>query len=722
MSAAPRAPPHAADAAQTSLQAHAAMHAPPAFVDGRGALGATYNAFMADLSVDERRRAKAAELLARAAAAGNAPALPARKRPFECAALFALPPAPSDNPVPPPLPASYASGAALPLAVRSATLESADSRRVLLPVPPPPGVPPPPPPGSPPGGKADVRVAVRRGGPIAAESDARAIVAMRLGAGPEDLLAVPSPRPKGRRRPSILPRGSSNLPAPVRREARKTVLYSELVAVLPPACVANLLAPDGGHGLTQVTDPRARSDVLHTRLWSHGGPEGGGFEMGIRAVAALAAEAVRRKLADPHAFTPTASSALVHAMIQRAQMQGEATGVGGAGASMRSDLRWLRFHGGGPIDWDDALFKAAAPMPKEIPGAGSRKAATLLLKVRVQFELLARGTPIAYTDAALAPATFAFPEGSPPLFTLRSLLLVGWDARLRVQDMDEIAATPVDRWEPDTAGHVQVRLGKRGEPFDAFFPFEGVLGPYTWAAHHLGACRAAGTCFPAWRKPHGSAGVVWRATEVLPIDEATGCRPVATKDDLRQAIGDLCRVPPYSLSEAEVADLRIRGHSLHGSTNDWQKTIGEQPEPPFPVDSTEPPILGFTQPERTAHGHWFGQAEDAPTPQPPQPPTRGRGRARGRGRGRAAQPLPTYREAMPELYSRGEGRLGNREDQLRLSRRLFLYVGRALHHWTQVWQCAVTDLPRHSCDLLILTRDPAMVPPDGRAPPGQPPA
>ena len=200
MSAAPRAPPHAADAAQTSLQAHAAMHAPPAFADGRGALGATYNAFMADLSVDERRRAKAAELLARAAAAGNAPALPARKRPFECAALFALPPAPSDNPAPPPLPASYASGAALPLAVRSATLESADSRRVLLPVPPPPGVPPPPPPGSPPGGKADVRVAVRRGGPIAAESDARAIVAMRLGAGPEDLLAVPSPRPRARRR------------------------------------------------------------------------------------------------------------------------------------------------------------------------------------------------------------------------------------------------------------------------------------------------------------------------------------------------------------------------------------------------------------------------------------------------------------------------------------------------------------------------------------------
>jgi hypothetical protein len=257
---------------------------------------------------------------------------------------------------------------------------------------------------------------------------------------------------------------------------------------------------------------------------------------------------------------------------------------------------------------------------------------------------------------------------------------------------------------------------KDGEPCDLFSSCEGVSGPLPWLREHAleaqEIARELGQkcyAFPAWEKPRGSKGR---------ISLSTGwARGAASKEDIRAAQQEVAAMPPYCMPlEAwgkKAGGLNLTGHSQHGSEPDWAKKVGPWPTAlPYarrlPAD-LQPP-RGFLKEERRALGHWLREQNgEMPSASECAEVLRKR-----RERGEAGTGIPSgspARQDMEDRYAAGEGRVGERAEQLRLRRRMALYARAAVEHWCAYHRVPWWRLPKGRADLDILEMPPERVPP-----------
>ena len=117
-------------------------------------------------------------------------------------------------------------------------------------------------------------------------------------------------------------------------------------------------------------------------------------------------------------------------------------------------------------------------------------------------------------------------------------------------------------------------------------------------------------------------------------------------------------------------------HSIHGSSTDVGRMIGEFPRPHFelPDDLRR----GFTRTECQMLGHWLREKDQSKeSAGAPDPAPSGVG--------------ATLRDSMVDAYSRGAGRKGECAEQLRVRARLVLFVRIALAAWGRSWTMLAGD-------------------------------
>ena len=490
---------------------------------------------------------------------------------------------------------------------------------------------------------------------------------------PQTLLAADAAH---KRRPSILPRGAVFDTPGEKRQAKKEVLAQELVARLTPAMAQHLL---GAQGYRQVRGTADRAAALARIVLALGGPDGDGLAAAAKALEALSAHAIRIHDPDPHCLP--VSALLAHTLVAQEYAAGLANGagrsLGGAsrGDAFRGGLVWLRDHLRIPIDLDPLVVDSAAPKAKDIPGAGRVKAGTFPIQVVCQFEHVAMGVSFG-RRRSIVLTHFA-----------RSILVFGIFGSLRVQDMEEITSVMLDDFAPDQVARAKVRVSKNGEPLEVFAPAEGILGPLAWYAEHRDACVRLGA-FPRYLRPHGSHGELAASPGWVGHGLADG-------DTIRAAIREIASLAPLSLSQAQVAALSLRGHSSHGTFNDYMKALGQWIEL-FPPGYE----LGFSKADRDASGHWlsFSSTDADATPAPPPK------QAAGKAKAVAAQGCES--SLMRERYGRGDGRCGERTEQLKIRLRLILVLRRLLARWSAHWGVSWMRLPAGHASKLLLSQPP----------------
>ena len=183
------------------------------------------------------------------------------------------------------------------------------------------------------------------------------------------------------------------------------------------------------------------------------------------------------------------------------------------------------------------------------------------------------------------------------------------------------------------------------------------------------------------------------------------------------------------MSDADIKEIGIRGHSFHGTMADYATAIGAWPLLPFPYVSTLDDAVdddeqdevedqvgaqagvdrGFTEDDVDAFGYWLSRGKR-------KPQRRGKGRGRsGRGGtsgGRGGGSNDTAGAGgMGVRYSRGKNRIGDRKRQLRIRRRMIEYIARALRNWCAVHNTTWRHLPHGLADTDILTDKAATVKP-----------
>jgi hypothetical protein len=487
---------------------------------------------------------------------------------------------------------------------------------------------------------------------------------------------------KRTRRPPVLPRGSVFESKKDERLARKQVFAKELAQRFSPRMYLALLGEDG---LIQVPCASDRAEAVARILMSLGGPDGNGLRDATKALDVLAAHARHTAAADPYCLP--VSGLLAHSLVAREYKLGLENGaghsLGGAsrGHSFRQGLTWLRDHLRLPICLDAALLEAAAPKTSEIEGSGKKKAGTFPLQIVCLFELVA---------AAVRPDLPR--EDSVTVHFARSFLAFAILGSLRVQDLEEIDAVLLDQFDPDTVVSAHVRLSKNGEPIELFVPAEGFLGPLSWWPRHRESCRRIGA-FPLHQRPFGSGGALAKSPAFEPRGRMTGAQ-------IRAGMKEVASMKPLDLSPADVAALLLQGHSAHGTLNDYFKCIGRWPS--LFGEHEE----GFSKHDRDAVGHWlsFG-ATDAEVEPPPPPKRRRDGQAPDR------EHAGSDRSHMRERYARGEGRGGERAEQLRIRRRGISFIRRAIEAWSRHWGVSWMRLPAGHASKLVLSEQRATVVP-----------
>jgi hypothetical protein len=132
---------------------------------------------------------------------------------------------------------------------------------------------------------------------------------------------------------------------------------------------------------------------------------------------------------------------------------------------------------------------------------------------------------------------------------------------------------------------------------------------------------------------------------------------------------------------------------------------------PYATALAERPPRGFTRDEGRALGHWL-RDKDADED---GGPTRW-SRTDQTTRPDKSAGAPRNAE-MVSVYSMGETRSGDRDEQLRLRGRMADYGHAATNLWTGHWSCPWWRLPQGRDDRYILTKPPAtLAPAPSRAP------
>ena len=318
----------------------------------------------------------------------------------------------------------------------------------------------------------------------------------------------------------------------------------------------------------------------------------------------------------------------------------------------------------------------SAPKAKEIQGAGRDKAGTFPIQLLCLFELV-----------ALACRPDLPPEDSVIVFFARSFLALGLLCSCRVQDLEECEEVRIDEFEPDDVIHAWVRRSKNGEPIELYARAIGLLGPLHWWPRHRDKCRRIGHPFRAYAKPHGSGGL-------LALSPSLMLNGVMSGDDIRAGMQEVCCCKPLCIPMEIIKALRLRGHSPHGTFNDWMKSAGAWPDL---FGETE---QGFSKHDRDASGHWlsFSATDEDETPPPPRKQDAGKKTGSGN-------------DDMTERYGRGIGRSGERTEQLRIRSRLIDFAARALARWCKHWGCSWMRLPAGHASKRLLSEQPERVQP-----------
>ena len=450
-----------------------------------------------------------------------------------------------------------------------------------------------------------------------------------------------------------------------KRVADAVDAVARLLAADAPGVILELI---GGSVSEAQLLPEERQAVLRMALLTRAGSDGDMLIGVLKTHHFLRGFEAARRLALPNFAVFPMSTGLAALIIGGEHARCVAAGVGSrkgvtGGDNLRKELRNMRVVGY-PLSLDGLAVESAAPRAKA--GGGRASVAALLpLKVVLFHEWLCG----ARTDEIVA-ACFEVGKNRTwrNAFCMRFLarsLKLSETVSARLKDCERVEFFRDER-EPGRVVRGRAYKTKDGEPLELFAYAEGFLGPFEWLEEHLRDIAEIGQSFPRWSGGYGSVGDPLRADRLLP--------EAAERSEIAAALGALWKAPPLCLSKEDLKRLGLKGHCLHARDSDLMRAIGEHPVVAYPLAADL--RRGFTRTERRAAGHWLRDKSE-----PDEQPLAQRGAGPAAPGGAAAA-----RDNMEDYYSRGEGREGERAEQLRLRLRLARFVRAALAHWGGDWR------------------------------------
>ena len=437
-----------------------------------------------------------------------------------------------------------------------------------------------------------------------------------------------------------------------RRFAQAERHADELIDELPACAIRRAL---GDASACQLSGSDQRR-LFRVAVLAKGGPDGSNTHKAVRFWRLLQKHCNEHGLA---AFGLPASAGLVALIVaQEADRARRAAKGSQGGATVGETIRegaMLLATLGLPITAEGAVIEANARTVGPRVAVVKRVAGSLPIGVQCQVEHLA-----------------ACAEPSALRLLARCFLLAAFTHNVRLNDALNAKIWPDER-EPSSVvrGSTQV-ASKDAMVLDLFAPARGWLGPFEWLGEHLREMHGRGHAVPDYKsRPAGKPSAP--GTAIL--------EGVCSPDHARKALKDMCAQPPLNMSVTEFEALHLTTHSIHGTGPDMARTLNA-----FGLD--------FAEHDARALGHWL-RDKNAPQPDPrrvPGAPTRNQ-----------ADGQPIARGAMNFRYTQGQGRRGEREEQLDVRARLVEAVERALGRSPQAWW----ELPKtlDSWDVLKLAAD-----------------
>ena len=417
------------------------------------------------------------------------------------------------------------------------------------------------------------------------------------------------------------------------RHAAQARTYAEqLLSMMPPASHTFLLG--GAMALLQIPDANERHERLIASLCKHGGAKGDNIASGVKSLEALYDYCQHRGVPPL-----PASTALVASVCKAEGDRATREAVGSRGGqsvylSTYEGFVFLSTHARMPIAVDGDMPTSSIPPPQK---GAAHHAGSLPVPAYCQAEsVAARAQPSCYR------------------YFCRSVLCVPAGNSTRL--IDAIRGKLLeDAVSPAHVIYARSPLTKDGDLIDLNCPAEGFLGPYTWLAEHIADVTREGYLFPDFICPKGHAGDVRFATSHR--------RMAITEPHLRSSIRAMLQDAPLSMSDSELDQLDLLGHSWHGTYNDIIMYLVAQPNP-----------QGFSLTCGRISGHWSRRLLDAGSSFVAS--------------ARTGHPLQSQVHAMQLLYSSGVQREGYREQQLSVRLRFVLAVraaiARAGCHWSEL--------------------------------------
>lgn len=410
----------------------------------------------------------------------------------------------------------------------------------------------------------------------------------------------------------------------------------ELIRLLPAQALSAGVLGEGAE--TQVANAASRAELIASTIAGAAGPEGGTAASAMRSWKALQAYVQRHSL--PGQGLP-ASKALVAEVVRLEGVRARTRGKGSQGGAttaktLAEGFTFLQHACGLSIDADCSLVRAQTTPPLRALPRPRKHAASLPLCIQLQLETLADS-----------------PDVSVARTLARSLLVACLAQNARLNDaLNSVMYAD----ESDPAGvitGVTATRSKDGLPLFLYAPAEGWLGPWSWWTEHRLMMGSRKHAVPDYASKPAAC----------PAQGTALCPGVLPKHKALNTLRGLCAMAPLCMSKAEFGALNITCHSPHGSGPDMIRYMGVEG--------------GFTEGDARAQGHWL---RDKNAPQ--EAPQRGQA-ARPAGAGNA-------REQMERRYTQGEGRMGERAEQLRVRVKLIMAVREALERFGRPW----IELPR----------------------------
>jgi len=420
-----------------------------------------------------------------------------------------------------------------------------------------------------------------------------------------------------------------------RRLFRQQVHVREFMREVPLRALGGILGPAAS---VEVPSSDARYRLIAATLSSKAGPEGGNVAKGLRAWRLHLAyvQKARALSAPPHDLGLPCSRAGVAAVLAE-----EATRSRSTGNTIREGFKFLAEVACMPFDMGSILVEAAAAHP-DLAGADLvrpvRHAASMPLGVQCQIE----------TVAASLECTV--------MRTLARCVLVS--SLVHHVRLNDALNAKLCVGDGGTICGVTTVRSKHGVPLQLFAPAEGWLGPLTWWPEHAFEMSSRMHAIPEFE---GSSVLTSRSLKP----------GVIKRERVIAALRDLCSLPPLSMTGEEFDALRLSMHSPHGTGADMTRFMGTE--------------LEFEEKDARAMGHWL---RDKNAPQEVSQPG-----------GHHTVGARNARDSMSLRYTQGEGRRGERAEQLSLRNRFVIAVRNGLLRAGRSWW----DLPKtlESWDVLL---------------------